>query len=70
MDSHTSVWPLMDSPTLVWLRSEDSAFGALPRLKCNPKTFRGQRRWLHSAFFLSFFFGLPHFGEKACASVV
>ena len=49
---------VMGSHTSVWLRSEDPAFGALPQLKCNPKTFRGERRWLHSAFFLSFF---PHF---------
>ena len=28
----------------------------LPRLKYSPKTFKGTRRWLHNAFFLSFFF--------------
>ena len=45
----------MDSHVSVWLRSEDSAFGALPRLKCSPNAFKGERRWLHIVFFLSFF---------------
>ena len=45
---------VIDSHASVWLRSEDPAFSALPRLQCSPKTFRGERRWLHSAFFLSF----------------
>ena len=45
---------MIDSHASVWLRSEDLAFGALPQLQCSPNTFPGERRWLHSAFFLSF----------------
>ena len=42
--------------SLVVVGSEDPAFGALPRLKCSPEAFKGEHRWLRSAFFLSSFF--------------
>ena len=48
---------------LVMVGSEDPALGALPRLKCSPSAFGGERRWLHGAFFpSSFFLSFPRFG--------
>ena len=50
----------MDFHAWVWLRCEDPTFVALPRLKGNPNTFKGEHRCLQSAFFVSFFF-FSHF---------